>query len=83
MRKGKEIRYGVSRSTLGFYEIKIAGLTCHTYQYLKILFNIHALYSLILEVYSNALTKGNIPLSWKDIGVHLLPKKDDQAVLKN
>jgi hypothetical protein len=42
-----------------------------------------ALQPLILEVYNNALAKGNTPKSWKDIRVRLLPKKGDLAGLKN
>jgi hypothetical protein len=53
------------------------------YQYLKLLFNMEALQPLILEVYNNALAKGNTPQSWKDIRVRLLPKKGDLAELKN
>ena len=53
------------------------------YQYLNILFRIPALQPLILRVFNNALTKGEVPKSWKEIRVRLLPKKGDLSNLKN
>ena len=53
------------------------------YQYLNILFRIPALQPLVLRVFNTALTKGEVPKSWKEIRVRLLPKKGDLTNLKN